>query len=156
MMYIWHWYLLHFKESSIQVIVVYITNIGNINSIIPIILIQLWSVKAEIVMEPPRILEKEDINYHHKQWELVQNIYIIHFKLYGKRKCLLLNNLVKYRVAKKQNFQVGDAVLLHDGPVRTKWSMAKVLKSYYPNKNGFQRRVGLVIDKSSCKERKLS
>ena len=68
--------MLHFKESSIQVIVVYITNIGNINSIIPIILIQLWSVKAEIVMEPPRILEKEDIYYHHKQWELVQNIYI--------------------------------------------------------------------------------
>ena len=65
-------------------------------------------------------------------------IYIIHFKLYGKRKSVLLNNLVKYRVAKKQNFQVGDAVLLHDGPVRTKWSMAKVLKSYYPNKNGFQ------------------
>ena len=76
MMYIWHWYLLHFKESSIQVIVVYITNIGNINSIIPIILIQLWSVKTEIVMEPPIILEKEDIYYHHKQWELVQNINI--------------------------------------------------------------------------------
>lgn len=65
--------------------------------------------------------------------------YIIHFKPYGKDfLSLLLNNLVKYRVAKKENFQVGDAVLLHDGPVRTKWSMSKVLKYYYPNKNGFQ------------------
>lgn len=50
------WFLLELKDSSIQVIKVCITNIGGINSIISLTLIQLWSVKTEIVMQASGIL----------------------------------------------------------------------------------------------------
>lgn len=62
---------------------------------------------------------------------------------------------MKNGVAKKQNFQAGDTVLLQNEPVRNKWSMAKNLK-FYPNKNGFQQSVGLVLGKSSSKEQKMA
>ena len=54
----------------------------------------------------------------------------------------------------KQNFQVGDVVLVQDYSMRNKWPMAKVIMTY-PDKKGLVRSEQLQLGKSSGKEQTI-
>ena len=55
----------------------------------------------------------------------------------------------------KQNFEVGDIVLVRDDVIRNKWSMARILKTY-SDEEGLVLSVQLVTGRTNSSDKETS
>ena len=121
--------------------------IGDVNSIIPLIPMQLLSSKTRVVMPPPGTFQKEDMCCRKQCW-CVQHLSTKFWARWRKEVFATLQTRQKWNQT-KQNFEVGDIVLVRDDfTTRNKWPMARILKTYSDEK-GLVRSVQLVTGRTN-------
>ena len=79
---------------------------------------QLLNMKTKIVMRLPGILQKEGI-YCRRYWQRVQHVCNEFWTRWKKEVFATLQSRQKWNCP-KQNFQVGDVVLIRDDSMRSK------------------------------------
>ena len=79
-------------------------NMGDVNSIVSLYLMQLLSIKTKIVMPPPGIFQEEDM-YCRRYWPRIQHV-CNEFWARWKTKFLLHYKHVKNEIAQNKNFKL--------------------------------------------------
>ena len=129
-------------------------SIGDVNSIIPLIPMQLLSSKTRAVMLPPGTFQKEDM-YCRKEWRHVQHFSNEFWTRWRKEVFATLHTKQKWNQT-KQNFEVGDIVFVRDDvTTQNKWPMARMLKTYSDEK-GLGRSVHLVTGRTNSTNKETS
>ena len=90
---------------------------------------------------PPGIFEPTD-NYARRKWRQVQYLSDVFWKRWRKEYLVLLQQRQKWTKC-RENFKIGDLVLLVDGnSPRNHWKLGRVMEAY-PDRHGFVRSVKL-------------
>ena len=140
-------------EGVINSVAITCESIGDVSSIIPLNPMQLLISETRVVMPPPGTFQKGDM-YRRKQWQHVQHLSNEFWTQWRKEVFAKLQTRLKLNQI-KQNFKVGNIVLVCDNITWSKWPIARILRTY-SNEEGLVRNVQLVTQRTSSTSKETS